>query len=612
MNAIRIMRESLRLLSRRDRWILGLVTALQMATGFLDLAGVLLLGVVSVLSVAVVSGTPLPAQVTSIIDRFGWQDADPALVAAWLCAAAGVALVAKSLISIALSRWTLHFLASRQAALSGRLTQALLSRPLLEIQSRSSQDVAFIVTMGTQAAVVGVLGAATVAMADVALLIVLGAGLATIDPVVTVFAATFFALIAIGLTRALSGWARRIGEISTAIDIESYTAIQEALASYREVMVLDRRAMYVERIQRLRWTSAEMSADGQFISIVPKFVFEIALVVGAIALAVSQVATRDLAAAVGIVAVFLVAGSRIMPALLRLQVTGLTIRKSEAPASKAYDLARDLHSLGTDDPPRIDSGEIRSRIEAGYPDFEPTIVVDGVWLTYPGVDAPAVADISFSAPAGSSVAFVGSTGAGKSTLADLILGVVEADRGHANIGGRPAAEAVRTWPGGIAYVPQEVSLVNGTVRDNVALGLPRDAIDDDRIWEALRDAHLDVFLRANREGLETRIGEHGVKFSGGQRQRLGVARALYTRPRLLVLDEATSALDSETEDAIARTMRGLEGSVTTVTIAHRLATVRHCDLVLYLEGGQVKGRGTFEEVRAQSLTFDRQAQLLGL
>ena len=155
-------------------------------------------------------------------------------------------------------------------------------------------------------------------------------------------------------------------------------------------------------------------------------------------------------------------------------------------------------------------------------------------------------------------------------------------------------------------------MVNATVRENVALGLPVNEIDDIAVWSALERAHLASFMRENREGLDTLIGENGMKLSGGQRQRLGVARALFTRPRLLVLDEATSALDAETEEAISVMMRELEGDVTTVTIAHRLATIRHCDLILYLEDGLVMARGKFDDVRSQSAAFDRQAQLLGL
>jgi ABC-type multidrug transport system fused ATPase/permease subunit len=215
-------------------------------------------------------------------------------------------------------------------------------------------------------------------------------------------------------------------------------------------------------------------------------------------------------------------------------------------------------------------------------------------------------------PVGASLAIVGSTGAGKSTLADVILGIITPDSGVTLVGGITPAEAIETWPGAIAYVPQDVAMANGTIRENVALGLPAEIIDDDWVWDALNRARLADYLQGAREGLSTIIGENGIKLSGGQRQRLGIARALYTRPKLLVLDEATSALDSETEQAIAQTLQGLEGAVTTVTIAHRLATIRHCDLVVYLEGGRVKAQGSFSEVRAKAPQFDRQAQLLGL
>ncbi len=612
MTALRVIRGSLRMLSRPDQWKLVLVTLAQMATGFLDLAGVLLLGLVSVLSIAAVSGTETPAAVQSIIDRFGLEDMDPVTLVAYLCIIAGTALVTKTLLSAVLTRRTYRFLAHRQAALSGRLAGALLSRPLLEVQARSSQDLAFVLTIATQAATVGVLGATSSAIADVALLVVLGLGLVAIDPWVTLFAVIFFGLLAFGLQRGLSGWASRLGHESTDVDIDSYVVIQEALASYREVMVSDRRGLYADRIQRLRWRSANLAADSQFMGILPKFVFEIALVVGALALAASQVATKDAAAAVGIVAVFLVAGSRVMPAVMRLQGAALSIRSAEAPATKAFTLAHELEQAPNAPLSLPSAVDIRANLEAGHTGFVPSVSLNDVWLTYPGTPTPAIAGISLTATEGASVALVGSTGAGKSSLADILLGIVVPDSGTALIGGVPPSEAITTWPGGIAYVPQEVGLVNGTARDNVALGLPRDAVDDDWVWDALERAHLAAFLRDGREGLETQIGENGMRLSGGQRQRLGVARALYTRPRLLVLDEATSALDSETEQAIARTMRDLEGDVTTITIAHRLATVRHCDQVLYLEGGRVVAQGSFDEVRAQSPVFDHQAQLLGL
>jgi ABC-type multidrug transport system fused ATPase/permease subunit len=180
------------------------------------------------------------------------------------------------------------------------------------------------------------------------------------------------------------------------------------------------------------------------------------------------------------------------------------------------------------------------------------------------------------------------------------------------VGGLPPGEAVRRWPGGIGYVPQDVTLSNDSLRANVALGIPGEFVDEDAVWDALRMAHLDDFVRALPEGLDTQIGERGLRLSGGQRQRLGIARALFSRPRLLVLDEATSALDAETERAITAMLDELGDTVTTVVVAHRLSTVRHCDLVAYLEDGRILAAGTFTDVRALVPALERQATLMGL
>jgi len=220
--------------------------------------------------------------------------------------------------------------------------------------------------------------------------------------------------------------------------------------------------------------------------------------------------------------------------------------------------------------------------------------------------------VSLSIQPGQSVAFVGSTGAGKSTLADVILGAVFPDLGEVFISGRAPISTVREWPGAIAYVPQDLAILSGTVRENVALGISTEDIDDALVWEALQRAELADFLGENRSGIDTVVGENGVQLSGGQRQRLGIARALYSRPRLLVLDEATSALDAETERIITHTLESLAGEVTLIIIAHRLATVRNCDQVFYLREGELVSSGSFEQVRAAVPDFDKQAQLLGL
>ena len=617
MKVSQAIRTSLGLLSVRDRRLLVLVTVAQMSTAFFDLLGVMLIGLVTALSISLVSNQPPPALAQDVLVRLGLPDVDTVTLVVALAIAAGVALIAKSAINIVFTRRVLRFLANRQAAVSGRLAAALLSRPLIQVQRRSSQQTAYALTNGVSAATLGILGQGVVGVTEIALLAVLAIGLFVVSPVVTVFTIVFFIVIAIVLQRLFSGWAGRLGRRSSNAEVASYSSIQEALRTYREVVVSNRRGLYVQRFQESRWQVASVQADMQFIGSVPKYVFEVALIVGAGLLATSQFLTKDPAAAIAVISVYLVAGSRVVPSMLRLQGATISVRGAAGQAAPTFELADELAAIETakvaaETFGSVDPVAIRQQLERGHPDFDPTITVNRVWVSYPGTDASALADVSLELAAGSSLALVGPTGAGKSTLADVILGVLHPDQGTVLIGGLSPVVAIAQWPGALAYVPQDVAMANGTVRENVALGLPGGAVDDEWVWEALERAHLADFLRENREGLDTVIGEHGIKLSGGQRQRLGIARALYTRPKLLVMDEATSALDAETEQSIASTLKELEGSVTTVTVAHRLATIRHCDLVVYLEDARILARGTFDEVRESAPHFDQQAKLLGL
>ena len=215
-------------------------------------------------------------------------------------------------------------------------------------------------------------------------------------------------------------------------------------------------------------------------------------------------------------------------------------------------------------------------------------------------------------PPGSSVAFVGPSGAGKTTIIDVLLGVLNPDNGSVSISGLAPLLAVAKWPGAVSYVPQDVVIAAGSIRENVALGYPIGEASDELVMGALKVAHLDEFVSSLPEGIETQVGERGAKISGGQRQRLGIARAMFTRPHLLVLDEATSSLDGETEVSISEAIHSLRGSTTVVLIAHRLSTVRNVDMVVYLSKGKVLAKGTFDEVRSMVPDFDRQAKIMGL
>jgi ABC-type multidrug transport system fused ATPase/permease subunit len=228
------------------------------------------------------------------------------------------------------------------------------------------------------------------------------------------------------------------------------------------------------------------------------------------------------------------------------------------------------------------------------------------------MEISALENISLAVQEGEALAIVGSSGAGKTSLVDVLLGVLPSDSGKVFIAGKPPLEAIATWPGAISYVPQDVTISNGTIRENVGLGYPIEVATDELVWTALEVAQLSDFVRKLPQGLDTPVGERGAKISGGQRQRLGIARAMFTRPKLLVLDEATSSLDGQTEADISDAIQGLKGMVTVVMIAHRLSTVRNADQVVFMEKGKILARGTFEEVRSAVPDFDSQAKLMGL
>ncbi len=608
----RAVQQALALLDHRSRRLLVLLSGLQFILAIMDLIGVLLIGVVAALGTASISGQSIPFMggfLQWLEDR-SFGDLDPIFVLAVL---AGTLLVGKSLLSFFLVRRSYKFLANRQAMISSRLAELLLSRPLLDVQRKPSQEVAYALTGGVNAATIGVLGGAVIIVAELSMLIVMAIGLLAVDAVLAIFTGLFFGAIALTLNQALGGWARRLGSELTYAEIASNTSILEAIKSYREVTVSGRRGLFVQRFEVLRWKAAFVQSDVQILGQVSKYIFEVALIVGGAILVFSQLTSKDLVGAIGILAVFLAAASRIMPSLLRMQQALIGIRTAAGTAEPTFVMHREL----ANDPDALVADQhllarVMHGIESQYSSFSPDLKLSEVSLSYPGSARPAVESVTLTVPAGSSLALVGPTGAGKSTLADLILGVIQPDSGSVELSNVNPAAAISRWPGAIAYVPQDISIVYGSVRANVALGIPEAMVSDDLVWEALSRAHLADLLKSEREGLDTIVGEHGVRLSGGQRQRLGLARALYTRPKLLVLDEATSALDAETEHAVSTALQELEGEISLVLVAHRLATIRNCSQIAYMEHGKVVALGDFEAVRAAQPNFDRQANLMGL
>ena len=611
------IRKATRLLPPGKRRLFYLAAGFQVSLAVLDLIGIALIGLVASVAVSGIGVTGIPAPAQRVIDFLGLDGLTVSQLSVVLALAAVSILVLKTIASAIMTRWIMRFLAARQAEVSTQLARGFLALPMARVLRWTTSEAIYALGTGVSAATTSLLSSAATIAAETFLFALIGISLFIYDPILTISAVVFFAIIVLMLQRILSRWTARNAQIMKDASIDTLTAVNEALLTYRETTVLNRRDLYVDRYSGLVGRHAVAGASNSFILEIPKYVLESSLYVGILFLAVVQFLTKDWGAAAATVAIFLAASSRITPGILRLQGATINIRNAGVAAQPTFFMADYLTEYyGEGNQPsaerQVTAQRIHEQIVRGYDDFEAVITLQDVSYRYSDATEPAIAHISLTVPQGKSAAFVGSTGAGKSTLTDIVLGVLTPDTGTVTIGGISPKEAVNRWPGGIAYVPQAVALVAGSVRDNVALGMPRDLVDDELVWDALRRAHLAEFLIENREGLDTSVGERGFRLSGGQRQRLGIARALYTRPKLLVLDEATSALDAETEQAIIATLAELEGDVTTITVAHRLATVRNCDELLFLQHGHIVGRGTFDQVREQAEEFDRQAALLGL
>jgi ABC-type multidrug transport system fused ATPase/permease subunit len=308
---------------------------------------------------------------------------------------------------------------------------------------------------------------------------------------------------------------------------------------------------------------------------------------------------------VATLAVFLAAGTRIAPAVLRIQQGAIQMRLNVGASRPTLALIDELH-----DHLPIQQG--KGLPSLNWPDFEPSIVLSNVSLKYPNSSRYAVRDVSLNIDPGEFVALVGPSGAGKTSLADLILGVISPTEGEILIGGLKPLDIISNKPGAMAYVPQNVSVLEGTISENVRFGLKAYVGDTSQLLRSLGAARLDQLISETPGGVDAKVGERGNNLSGGQKQRLGIARALYTNPKLLVLDESTSALDGQVESEITESIANLKGQVTLVMIAHRLSTIMGADKVVYMEEGKVLAVGKFDEVRKQIKDFDSQATLMGL
>jgi ABC-type multidrug transport system fused ATPase/permease subunit len=596
------------LLESRDKFRVKIIALAQVLLGILDLVGVVFIGLLGALSITGVQSREPGTRVFTALKILQLENLSFQAQTACLGGIAVSFMVLKTILSVLLTRRSLFFLSLKGAQISSKLITNLLGRDIQEIRKRGTQDILYASTAGVYGITVGILSTGVSLFADISSIVLIMLGLIAFDPTMAFLTSLLFSVIAITVFRLQQERARILGSELGNLGVRSDELISEALSAFRELVVHDRQTHYIEIIKQQRLNLAGVQAEMSFMPQVSKYVIESSVLLGGIVISAIQFLRLDATQAFATLAIFLAAGSRIAPAVMRLQQNLVYMRNSAGIAEPTFALIEEMKVQ--------DLTELNSQVRSvpsnstGY--FIPSIEMQKVSFRFQDSDHDLLSGIEIKVEPGQVVALVGPSGSGKSTLVDLMLGILKPTSGKVLVSGLSPVSAIKTWAGKISYVPQDVLITKASLMENVALGFPISDINRDGVLKALRIARIEELIDYENPNLSEPLRERGSNLSGGQRQRIGIARALYTNPGLLILDEATSALDVTTESEISEALHDLKGSVTVVLVAHRLSTVRTADLVIYIDKGKIVARGTFEQVRSAVPQFDYQAGLLGL
>ena len=478
-------------------------------------------------------------------------------------------------------------------SLARRLLTNYLSAPYLFHLHKNTADLIKNVTFETEA-VGGVLKFALFLPTEIVVMIGLVALLLVTEPL-----PALVGIIGLGsLMWAMSTFTRkelaRTGEVRSDAYGKMLLWVNQSLGGIKEVKLLGREQFFTEAMAQSGRRYVNALHRSTLLTQLPRVILETAaaLVIVLFVLIV-VLAGRDMKSVIGALAIFAMATVRLVPSVTRITNALYSMRfyaHAVTAVNEGLRLGRDWR------------GEDRS---ARPVEFKSVIQLQNLTFQYPDSAAVSLHDITLDIPRGARVAFVGASGAGKTTLANVLLGLLQPTSGHLSVDGVDVRENPRAWQGRLGYIPQDIYLIDDTVRRNVAFGVLDNDIDDAAVWRALDAAQLLTFVRGLTGTLDAKVGERGVRISAGQRQRIGIARALYHDPDVLVLDEATSALDNETERQFAAAIDALARRKTIIIIAHRLSTVRNCDVIYVMEHGAIIAFGDFDDLLTSEPLFAR-------
>ena len=594
-----IVRKLVALLNKAERRRLGLLFVMIAVMGLLDMASVAALGpFLQVLSNPETTGSRFIEVVKTVLQP---QSTESLLI--WLAAFALLFVI----VSYAFKTLTIYaivrFSHMRAFSLSKRLLSAHLRQPYTWFLGRHSADLGKGVLSEVDKVVTNALVPGLRAVAQFVVVVALVALLVITNPIAAVIGFVFvvgsYGLVFLLTRKKLE----RIGAERVSANEARYRFAQEALGGIKEVKLHGLEFLYLNRFSKPAFAFADRQATAMAISTLPRYMLETIVFGAMIALVLGLLMTGggSLDEIIPTIGIYAMAGARLFPALQQVY-QGIAQLQFNGPAVNA--LYADMVEQTRRAAPFDGDGDNSSL------DLRRRLSVREVTFTYPGAHRAALHNLSLDIEANTTVGLVGSTGAGKTTVVDLILGLLEPEAGHVAVDDIVLDQSnIRAWQNTLGYVPQHIFLIDDSVTANIALGVPPEEVDMDAVERAARIAELDQDVKSDfPDGYRTMLGEGGVRLSGGQRQRIGIARALYNDPSVLVLDEATSALDNITEKAVMDAVQNIAKAKTVILIAHRLSTVRACDKIVMLHRGTAIAEGSYDQLLQESREFQRLAR----
>jgi ABC-type multidrug transport system fused ATPase/permease subunit len=509
--------------------------------------------------------------------------------------------ILKDLLSVFFVWWMAGFKAFNRVTTSSHLLRYYLRAPYTETSARSSADL--MRTMGD--GVIQVYGSVAFGLMNIIAsslsILAICFALVVSAPVPTVALLAYLGFASVLYLRVMRPRMQRAGEVSVQAAADAWRSALGALGGRKESKLRSSEEFFVEKYREASLRGAVAGRHAEFMNSLPRYILEILFIV---AIGVILVANTVLAGGaggfsggIGMLALFVAAGFRVLPT-----ITVLIGAISNLRFGMPYlDLVHEDMTTMDELPPRRESQTTMT--------FNHELRLENLSFRYPGSDRRVLDHVNLTIPQGSSVAFVGSSGAGKTTLVDVLLGLHVPEEGRLLVDGADAWDDIGAWQKNLGYVPQDVFLLDATLAENIAFDQDLHDIDLDRLQRSIDGAQLRELVEDLPEGVHTHLRERGSRLSGGQRQRVGIARALYREPSVLVLDEATSALDNETEHSVSAAIHALTGSLTVVIVAHRLSTVKDADQVVLMNDGRIEAAGSFHSVRVQSERFSRMVRL---